>query len=378
MKVLLLGASGSIGRQTLDILLDNPDKFTLVGFSVGKRSEYIYEILEKFPSVSSVYLIDEKEKENFSKKYPSIKFYSGIELENIVKECDYDMCVDALVGISGLVPCIRALERNKIVCLANKEALVTGGHLVNALLKEGHGKLYPIDSEHVALAKCLAHVKESDVDKLIITASGGALREIPLEKLASITKDDALKHPTWSMGAKITIDCATMMNKGFEIIEAYYLYGYGLDKIEVLMHDESLIHSAVKTKSGNYVCDFSKPDMHNPIKYALFETKAYEDVVEIDDLKKLPGVHFREFNPNRYPLVELAKECLKLGPSKLIALNGANEVAVNRFLNCEIGYLDIVKIVKKVVELAPIEKNPDLNRVLEIDKRARELAKEVK
>ena len=378
MNVLLLGASGSIGEQTLDILAENRDRFTLVGFSVGKRSENISLILKKFPSVNSVYLIDEAKKKAFSKAYPSIKFYANDELENLVKECDYDMCVDALVGISGLVPCIRALERNKIVCLANKEALVTGGHLVNDLLAKGYGKLYPIDSEHVALAKCLSHVKKDEIDKLIITASGGALREVPFEKLTSVTKDDALRHPTWNMGAKITIDCATMMNKGFEIIEAYYLYGYGLDKIEVLMHDESLIHSAIRKKNGLYVCDYSKPDMHNPIRYALFETKAYQDVVEIDDLRKLNNVHFREFDPRRYPLVELAKKCLVDGPSKLVALNGANEIAVNRFLNDEITYFDIVKIVNKVVELTPIEKNPSLNRVLEIDKWAREMAKEVR
>ena len=378
MNVLLLGASGSIGEQTLDILAENRDRFTLVGFSVGKRSENIALILKKFPSVNSVYLIDEAKKKAFSKEYPLIKFYANDELENLVKECDYDMCVDALVGISGLVPCIRALERNKIVCLANKEALVTGGHLVNNLLANGYGKLYPIDSEHVALAKCLSHVKKDEIDKLIITASGGALREVPFEKLASVTKEDALRHPTWNMGAKITIDCATMMNKGFEIIEAYYLYGYDLDKIEVLMHDESLIHSAIRKKNGLYVCDYSKPDMHNPIRYALFETKAYQDVVEIDDLRKLNNVHFRELDPRRYPLVELAKKCLVDGPSKLVALNGANEIAVNRFLNDEIAYFDIVKIVNKVVELTPIEKNPSLDRVLEIDKWAREIAKEVK
>lgn len=376
--VLLLGASGSIGSQTLDIIRDNPNDFKLVAFSVGNRHEKIDEILKNHQEVHSIYLISEDKAIEYKVKYPHIKFYSGEKgLAKLTNNADYEMCVEALVGIAGLEPAVIALKRNKILCLANKEALVTGGHIINNLLNEGKGKLYPIDSEHVALAKCLKKVKPEEIDKLIITASGGALRNVPLDELDNKKASDALNHPTWKMGAKITIDCATMMNKGFEVIEAYYLFGYGLDKIEVLMHDESLVHSMVKTKDGRYIIDYGKPDMHNPIRYAMYEGKAFLDTIEVRDLNELKDCHFHKFDPKRYPCVLLAKDALKQKGLSLVALNASNEICVNAYLKDKISFLNISKTIARIMSKVDNNPNPSLEEVLNFDKYIRDLTKEM-
>lgn len=353
-KVLLLGASGSIGGQTIDIINEANGKFILTAFSVGKNYEKAQEILKKFPSVKDVYVISEEHAEELKKEFPNIKFYSGKKgLAKLTRKADYTMCVNALVGFAGLEPSLIALKKNKILCLANKEALVTGGQIINLLLSSGKGKLYPIDSEHVALAKCLKACKPDEVKTLLITASGGALRNVPIEELDNVKAEQALQHPTWKMGNKITIDCATMMNKGFEIIEASYLYGYGLDQIQVLMHDESLIHSAVELKDGTIIADYGKPDMHKPIKWAMYEGEVENDIVKVKSLKEFKDCHFREYDPKRYPCTELAKQALELGPAKMIALNAANEVLVNKYLNNQIKFTDIAKITQIMMDFVP-------------------------
>ena len=368
-KVLLLGASGSIGGQTIDIINEAEDKFILTAFSVGNKWEVAKELLEKYSSAKYVYLKDKEHVSDLRKLFPNVKFYYGKRgLSLITRKADYDLCVDALVGFVGLEPAIVALKRNKILCLANKEALVTGGTIINDLLSKGKGKLYPIDSEHVALAKCLANCDSKDVKRLIITASGGALRNIPIEKLGDVKAEDALKHPTWKMGNKITIDCATMMNKGFEIIEAYYLYGYPLEKIHVQMHDESLVHSAVELNDGTLVVDYGKPDMHNPIRWALFEGKCEYEVLKIKSFEELKDCHFHDYNPKRYPCTELAKKALLEGASKMIALNASNEILVNKFLNGEINFLDIAKNIEIAVNNTKSLAKPSLFQVKRIDR----------
>ena len=353
-KVLLLGASGSIGSQTIDIIKEASDKFTLTAFSVGKNVQKAQEILENFASVKHVYVIEKEKAKELKKEYPNVKFFSGKGgLAKITKAADYTMCVDALVGFAGFEPAVIALKKDTVLCLANKEALVAGGQLINMILATGRGRLYPIDSEHVALAKCLSACKPEQVKRLIITASGGALRNVPLNELENVKAERALQHPTWKMGNKITIDCATMMNKGFEIIEAAYLYGYPLDKIQVMMHDESLVHSAVELKDGSYIIDYGKPDMHKPIKWAMYEGKIENEVIKVKSLKELKDCHFHEYDPNRYPCTELAKQALQDGPAKMIALNAANEVLVNKYLNDEIKFTDIAKGVKQIVDLVP-------------------------
>lgn len=372
--VLLLGASGSIGQQTIDILLTNPSDFNLVGFSVGHRDEFVPLIIHQFPNVKMIYLIDEEKRNNFSKIYPSIVFFSGDKgLLKLVRSISCDIVVNALVGFVGLRPSLIALERNKILCLANKEALVTGGHLINNLLNKGKGKLYPIDSEHVALAKCLNKVEYKDVDKLLITASGGALRDIALDKLAYVSKEDALKHPNWKMGDKITIDCATMINKGFELIEAYYLFHYELKDMEVLMHKESLIHSGLKLKDGTYLFDYGKPDMHTCIEFALFEGKIEYQLKHVSNLEELDDCHFSSYDKKRYPLLEIAKNILEeKDVNKMVALNAINEIAVHKFLNNKISFLDIVALVEKVVKNTKCNYNPSLRKIIYLDKQIRE------
>ena len=371
-KVLLLGASGSIGSQTIDIINEAKDKFTLTAFSVGKNYEKAQEILKNFPSVKHVYVLDEEKAKELKKDFPNVKVYSGSKgLVKLTKSADYTMCIDALVGFAGMEPAIIALKKDKILCLANKEALVTGGQVINMILATGKGRLYPIDSEHVALAKCLAACNPDDVKRLIITASGGALRNVPLNELENIKAERALQHPTWKMGDKITIDCATMMNKGFEIIEAVYLYQYPLDKITVMMHDESLVHSAVELNDGSFIVDYGKPDMHKPIKWAMYEGQVENDVIKVKSLDELKECHFHEYDPNRYPCTELAKEALLSGPSKMIALNAANEVLVNKYLKDEIKFTDIAKGVQEMVQLVPVVRYAALPLIKYIDKYVR-------
>lgn len=373
-KVLLLGASGSIGSQTIDIIDEAKGKFILTAFSVGDNYEAAKAILEKYDTVKTVYLKSGNNASKLHKLFPHVKFYFGKGgLAHLVRNAQYDICVDALVGFVGLEPAVIALKRNKVLCLANKEALVAGGTIINKLLSNGKGRLYPIDSEHVALAKCLANCDSKDVKRLIITASGGALRNVPIEKLDSIKAEEALKHPTWKMGNKITIDCATMMNKGFEIIEAYYLYGYPLDKIFVQMHDESLVHSAVELNDGTLIVDYGKPDMHNPIRWALYEGKCEYEVLKIKSFGELKDCHFRDYDPKRYPCTEIAKQALLDGASKMIALNAANEVLVHKYLRDEIKFVDIARNVQKAVESTKINTCPTLNQIKRIDKRVRKV-----
>ena len=353
-KVLLLGASGCIGSQTLDIIDEAKGEFILTSFSVGKNKDRAIELLEKYDSVQCIYITSEEDAKEIAELFPKIKVFSGKKgLSKLTKKADYDMCVDALVGFAGFEPAVIALKKDKILCLANKEALVVGGQIINNILLNGKGKLYPIDSEHVALAKCLSKCNFEDVKNLIITASGGALRDIPLEDLENIKASEALKHPTWKMGNKITIDCATMMNKGFEIIEAFYLYHFPLEQIKVQMHDQSLIHSAVELNDGTFLVDYGKPDMHNPIKWALYEGNVDYEIKKVKSLEEFKDCHFREYDPKRYPCTELAKKALEGGPAKLIALNAANEVMVNKYLKDEIKFTDIAKNVEKMVEYMP-------------------------
>jgi len=377
MRALLLGASGSIGTQTLDIIDQYNTKFDLVGFSVGKNDAVIDDILAKYPNIRHVFLLNRERAKELSLKYKHIKFYSGKNgLKKLVLNCEFDICVDALVGFCGMEPAILTLQKNKILCLANKEALVAGGTIINKLLSKGKGKLYPIDSEHVALAKCLSKCDRKDVKKLIITASGGALRDIPINKLNDQKACDALKHPTWKMGNKITIDCATMMNKGFEVIEAYYLYGFGLDQIEIIMHKESLVHSMVELNDGTLLVDYGKPDMHGPIEYAMFEGKNNYEILKIKNLDELTDCSFKKYDGTRNICTELAKNALNLGASKMVVLNAANEIAVNKYLKDEINFLDIAKIVKQFVDNQKIIKNPSLRMIKKIDRKTRKEAEQ--
>ena len=374
-NICLLGASGSIGKQTIDVLLKHRDDFKLLSFSVGYHTRCISSLIKRFPEVKSIYLIDKKKAQRYQNKYPHINFFFGEEMLFLINN-DVDVVVNALVGFVGLKPTLYALEQNKIVCLANKEALVVGGELVNQLLEKGQGILYPIDSEHSAIKKCLM-VDNQDVDKIVLTASGGAFRDYNREQLKNVTKDDALKHPTWKMGQKITIDCATMINKAFEVIEAHYLFNYSYDKIGIKLHDESYVHSYVEYYNGLMRLDLSKPDMRNPIKLALYEYQIPFDTKVVESLDNLKGLHFHDFNPNRYPIVDLAKIVIEKKGGYGAVFNASNEVAVKAFLNDEIPFLAIEEIVKECMDKYQNENINNYEQLAEIDQKTRQIALEL-
>lgn len=366
-KVLILGASGSIGHQTLDILKANKDKFCLVGFSVGTKVDLIDEILKEFPSVKFICTKNEKYEST------NITCFNGDEgLISLIKATKPTLVVNALVGFVGLSPTVYCLENNIDVALANKEALVVGGELIRNILKTSKAKIYPIDSEHVAISKCLKGNFE-DVTELILTASGGAFRDLSREELKNVTKEDALKHPSWNMGDKITIDCATMMNKGFEIIEAYYLFNIDIDNIKILLHDESKIHSLILLKDGSYLADIGPSDMHLPISYALFRGNRETNNYRLN-LEDFGTFHFRKFDANRYPCVGFALKAIKVGGTMPATLNAANEIAVRAFLENKISFLQIEEIISYVLDTSNVILKPSLSELIKADENARLLA----
>lgn len=375
-KICLLGASGSIGLQTLEVM-DETNDFVLVSFSVGHNHKVIKQIIEKHHEVESIYLIDEKEALHLKNLYPSIQFYSGLDgLKKLVETTKAEMVVNALVGFCGLVPSLVTLQRNLILALANKESLVVGGELMNALVASGHGKIYPIDSEHSAILKCLL-VDDQNVDKLILTASGGAFRNLKRSELEKVTKKDALAHPTWKMGEKITIDSATMVNKCFEVIEAHYLFGYSFSKIGLLLHDESFVHSLVRYKDGTYRAEVNKPDMKNPIAFALYETNyPFETRVALD-YRDYGKFHFKRFCNKRYPVMKLAKQVISEKGIYGAVLNASNEVAVQSFLNDEISFLVIEQIIDTCMKDVINVKNPSIDVLIDIDAKTRQKAHEL-
>ena len=369
-KICLLGASGSIGGQTLDVIRKHPVDFSLVGFSVGKQVEKISEIIDEF---NPKYVCVKENIEGIHKQFPNVTFFYGDEgLNELIKMCDCDMVINALVGFVGLKPSLTALENNKILSLANKETLVTGGELINNLLENGKGKLIPIDSEHVALSKCLA-VDNSNVDKIVITASGGAFRKLSREQLDDVTPEDALKHPTWSMGNKITIDSATMVNKTFEIIEAYYLFGYKYEDIELMFNYESFVHSLVRYKDGSYRLDEGKPDMRVPIKYALYEGACEYDLVYVKSLEDYKKSNLYPFDYDRFPIVKLAKKVIDEKGLYGATFNAANEEAVYAFLDKKIKFTEIEIIIDYCVNNVNNIQNPTYEDIKKCDVSTRKL-----
>ncbi len=375
-RICLLGASGSIGSQTLDVMRKNPTDFTLVAFSIGSKTRKIAHIINMYPDVKAICIKDKNKINYYQNKYPNISFYSGDDglLKLIDNDCD--MVVNALVGFVGLKPTLYALEQNKIVCLANKEALVVGGELVNDLLNKGYGKLYPIDSEHSAIKKCLM-VDSQNVSKVMLTASGGAFRKLTREQLQNVKAEDALKHPTWKMGNKITIDCATMINKAFEVIEAHYLFGCPYNQIGIKLHDESMIHSYIVYKDGSLRLDISKPDMRNPIKLALYEFLTDFKTVTADSLDQFKDLHFHDFTFERYPIVKLAKYVIEKKGTYGAVFNASNEVAVNAFLKDQIPFLAIEEIVTALMKKHQNIVHPSYEQIAKIDAETRQKASEM-
>ena len=370
--VCLLGASGSIGTQSLDLFRRDPRSFSLVAASVGRRTEALEAILNEFPSVSFACVLEEADYRKLKQKYPHVSWYFGDDgILDMVRDCPAEIVENALVGFAGLRPSLAALEASRVLALANKESLVVGGDLIRGLLAQGKGKLYPIDSEHVAIAKLFPRVLKDEIESLWITASGGSFRDKTREELADVTPAEALAHPTWSMGAKITIDSATMMNKGFEVIEAKVLFDFPLEKTHILMHRESHVHSLVRKKDGTYVADVSAPDMHGPIAYALYEGNVPFDLVEARSLEEIGPFHFAPFDEKRYLAPDLALQAFQKGGTSRAVLNGANEEAVYAFLEGKISFLQIESLVKQAIEGLPSIQNPSIEEIVRADSEAR-------
>ena len=369
MKYLyILGSTGSIGTQTLDIVRNQPNDFKVVGMSVGGSNiELGYKLIEEFKPEIVCFRKKEHMKE-FS--YGPILVYGDEGLNSVSEYNKYEneWLVNSLVGVSGLLPTVKAIENGKNILLANKETLVVGGDIINELLGKYNVKLLPIDSEHSAILECLTGENPKEVNKLIITASGGSFRHLDRNQLENVSVEDALNHPNWKMGAKITIDSATMMNKGFEVIEACYLFNVDVNKIEVLLHPESIVHSMVEFNDGSIKAELGKTDMHRPIAYAL----NYPNHVRLENDFSLIGIslNFKQMSLERFPCLGYAIDAYRKGGLYLTALNASNEAAVYLFLNKKISFLEIEKIIYKEINNSSYERNyiPSLEERLKVSK----------
>ena len=378
-RILLLGASGSIGTQTIDIIEQHPEQYELVSFGVGKNIDYARKLLTKYP-VSLISVERKEDSEELQKEFPHTRVtYGNKGLVELVTSIDYDLLVNALVGFVGLEPTLKALETKHNVALANKETLVVGGELVNKAALENGCVITPIDSEHSAIAQCLAGNPYKQIKKLIITASGGSFRKKTREELKDVTVEEALSHPNWTMGAKITIDSATMMNKGFEVMEAHYLFDIPYEQIDVLMHDESIIHSMVEYKDGAVMAELGTPDMRIPIQYAISDPENLRSELNLGeslDLAKVATMHFHAPDYNRFPLLKLAYDIGKNPGTNQAVLNASNEVANAAFRNHRIPFLMIEEVVFKTVEAFENKPVTSLKELIEVDQKARKYAED--
>lgn len=372
-RIVLLGASGSIGVQTIDVVLSHPEEFEIKALSIGYNVAVLKDILTKVhPEV--VCVVRKEDAVTLSTEYSDIRFVYGDEgLVELAGLEGYDVLVNALVGFAGLLPTMRAIETGHDIALANKETLVVGGSFVMEAAKKHGVMLTPIDSEHSAIFQCLQGNQHHEVRRLIVTASGGSFRNRTRDQLKGVTVQEALSHPNWSMGAKITIDSATMMNKGFEVIEAHWLFGFDFDHIDVVMHPESVVHSMVEFVDTAVVAQLGTPDMRLPIQYALSWPRRLTLKSESLDFTKLSALHFAPASFERFPLLGLAYEVGRKQGNLPAVLNAANEVANQAFRDGRIEFLDIEELVISTVNEFEYKKEITFADVLEADAQAREI-----
>lgn len=372
-RILLLGATGSIGLQTIDVIEQHPNLFELVGVAAGNKVDILNEIIEKHPSIQVVGIGNEQVKNQIHHK----KVFSGNQaMVDCIENCDYDLLVNAVVGFRGLKPTLASLKKGKDVALANKESLVAGGVLVRQTLKETNTRLYPIDSEHSAIFQCLQGNDIRQVKRLIITASGGSFRDKTREELKDVTVEQTLKHPNWSMGKRITVDSATMVNKGFEVIEAHFLFDLGYDQIDTVLHQESIVHSMVEYNDHAIIAQMGSADMRLPIQYAI----QYPDRLILKeehpfDATKTINLHFKEMDFERYPMLKLAYEVGRKEGNLGAVFNGADEQAVELFLEEKISFLQIEESIEKAIQQAQYIQNPTYQQLEESDLWARNFVK---
>ncbi len=371
-KIILLGASGSIGIQSIDVILQHSDKFEIVALSCGRNIIKLKEILTMI-SIEHVCVQLKEDYLYLKEEYPNIHFYYGDKGILEMLDMDAHIVINAIVGFAGLAPTLKIIQTKKVLALANKESLVVGGELVKKALQEHDGKMYPIDSEHSAIFQALQGNNKADILKLVVTASGGSFRNKTREELKGVSVEDALNHPNWSMGNRITIDSATMMNKGFEVIEAHYLFDIAFDNIEVLMNTESVIHSMIHYVDHSFMAQLGTADMRLPIQYALsYPNRLPLKMSDILDLAKIGTLHFKEVSYERYPLLKLAYEVGKRKGNSGAVINAADEVCVELFIRGEITFLDIEVIIQRCVEEMPYIEHPSYSDLYQSDIRTRE------
>lgn len=378
-QIAILGSTGSIGTQALQVIDEHPDLFEAYCLTANNKVKELAEQARRYNPAAVVIANEDKYEElkSLLADLPDIKVYAGKQaIDEIVEAGPIDMVLTAMVGFAGLNPTIHAIKAHKKICLANKETLVVAGELICELAQKYHAPIIPVDSEHSAIFQSLAGEGDNEIEKILLTASGGPFRNFTKEQLATVTKADALKHPTWSMGAKITIDSATMMNKGFEVIEAKWLFGVPADKIQVLIHPQSIVHSAVQFADGAVKAQLGVPDMRLPIQYAL----TYPDRIHLNedrlDLFKQP-LEFFEPDLDKFRCLALAFEAIKKGGNMPCIVNAANEIVNRGFLEDKCGFTQMSDIIEKTMNRVSFSSAPDYDTYVSTDAEARRVATEL-
>lgn len=376
-KIGLLGATGSIGCQTLDVIRQHEEDFTLVSFSFGQNKALAIQVIEEFQP-KLVCCGNQEDAAELRALYGDVHFVYGQEgLIEVATYPDMELLITAIMGSVGLRPTLAAIEAGKHIGLANKETLVTAGHLVMEAAYKQQVEILPVDSEHSAVFQCLRGENSAEIDKLILTASGGSFRDLTREELENVTVEQALNHPNWSMGAKITIDSATMLNKGLEVIEAHWLFNMPYEQIDVLLHKESIIHSMVQFKDSSVMAQLGNPDMRVPIQLAMTYPKRDFLQTKPLNLAEIGTLNFRAVDDTRYPLLSYAFEAGKTGGTMPTVLNAANEIAVDAFLKGKISFLDIEKVVYQCLAHHQAISSPSLETIEAEDEKARCFAKDM-
>lgn len=372
-KILILGSSGSIGINALNVVRNFPDKFRVVGLSVNSRIDLLEKQIKEFNPEFVVVTDESKAKELKTNIGNLCEVFSGNDgLLKVAIEKDYDVLLGAIVGFAGLAPTLEAIKRGKRIALANKETLVVAGELVTKLILANSAEIIPVDSEHSAIYQCLVGENLNEVEKLILTASGGPFLNKDKSFFENATVDEALNHPNWKMGSKVTIDSATMMNKGLEVIEAHWLFGLPADKINVVVHPQSIIHSMVQFVDGSIKAQLGLPDMKLPIQYALTFPERFSNGFNRTNLPAINNLTFFEPDFNKFECLGLAFEVLKAGGTAPCILNAANEIAVDKFINKKIKFSQISDLIKNALDKIENHSDPDIDTIFECDRRTRE------
>ena len=368
-KIAILGSTGSIGRQTLEVISENKNIFSIELLSAYSNYKLLISQAKKFKPKSIIFGDKSKEKLlNEELKNENIEIYFGEEsLNNFLKYCSPDIVLTALVGKSGLIPTINAVKKGIDIALANKETLVIAGEIITKISMDKNVNIYPVDSEHSAIFQCLVGEDNNKIENIILTASGGPFRNKSLDDLKKISKKEALNHPNWEMGEKITIDSSTLMNKGLEVIEAKYLFDIDIKKIKVVIHPQSIIHSMVEFVDGSIKAQMGEPDMKLPIQYALLSGKRVKNYFNRYNYLKNNNLTFEEPCLKTFNNLKLAFDAGNLGGNAPCILNASNEIVVNAFLKEKIGYLDMTKVIEESLNKIPYIASPNLEQLIETD-----------